>query len=109
MGGLGGTLSRRVAFDKQALTMYYFLDMSLARHSSASEVEEADLEDVTLKTFTVSPSRVGGKPWEVEYTDLPGTLVCEANFGIDSFSDSFCLRAACVRSSTCEMLALDAR
>mmetsp|Transcript_55496 Transcript_55496/g.171954 ORF Transcript_55496/g.171954 Transcript_55496/m.171954 type:complete len:461 (+) Transcript_55496:35-1417(+) len=95
-------LSDHVAFDPQTRDLYVLWDLSLAR-------ESPECETPTCEVYCLSPLNPGSNPWEVAYTELPGDWVCSAHFGIDGFSDSFCIGSAHFSPGNRTLWILDAR
>eukprot|EP00928_Gymnodinium_smaydae_P042783 TRINITY_DN28779_c0_g1_i1.p1 TRINITY_DN28779_c0_g1~~TRINITY_DN28779_c0_g1_i1.p1 ORF type:complete len:461 (+),score=36.19 TRINITY_DN28779_c0_g1_i1:61-1443(+) len=106
-------LHTQVLMDPLTRDIYFFLDMSLThvRETSTSQDErESDTERPTCEVYCLFPDQAfhSSRPSEVTYTELPGQLVCTPDFGIDGFSDSFCIEAVHFAIESREVLVLDA-
>eukprot|EP00928_Gymnodinium_smaydae_P051927 TRINITY_DN3562_c0_g1_i3.p1 TRINITY_DN3562_c0_g1~~TRINITY_DN3562_c0_g1_i3.p1 ORF type:complete len:232 (-),score=21.88 TRINITY_DN3562_c0_g1_i3:176-871(-) len=105
--GEGGHLHYQVLFDPATRDIYLFWDLSLRVFREYS----ADLETMSAncEVYRLSPSEQDpGNYRDVHYTDLPGNLVCKVNFGIDGFSDSFCIGQVHFSPESRRLFVLDA-
>eukprot|EP00928_Gymnodinium_smaydae_P051926 TRINITY_DN3562_c0_g1_i2.p1 TRINITY_DN3562_c0_g1~~TRINITY_DN3562_c0_g1_i2.p1 ORF type:complete len:486 (-),score=40.49 TRINITY_DN3562_c0_g1_i2:176-1633(-) len=102
-----GHLHDQVLFDPATRDIYFFWDLSL--RSFREDRAGLESRSATCEVYRLSPSEQDPDNYrDVHYADIPGNLVCNVNFGIDGFSDSFCIGQVHFSPGSRRLFVLDA-